>query len=134
MLFAFQSLVVGETCPAAVDVESRVRAILHLAPEQELSEHFAVERHEAGLYVELRLADATLVGQRTLPAEGNCDELAQAAAVVLSAWLSDVHPDFAGVLPPAAPQRAPESGLPPPMPAATIHAVSSAWSQASTHS
>jgi hypothetical protein len=84
-----------------VDVEARVRTILHLPVEQELSEGFVVERHEAGLYVELRSADNAVIGQRTLPAEGNCDELAQAAAVVLSAWLSDVHPDFAGALPPA---------------------------------
>lgn len=103
VLFAFQSLVVGENCPAPVDVEARVRTILHLTPEQELNEGFAVERHEAGLYVELRAADSTVIGQRTLPGTGSCDELAQAAAVVLSAWLSDVHPDFAGALPPVAP-------------------------------
>jgi hypothetical protein len=108
-----------------------VRTILHLTPEQVLSEGFIVERHEAGLYVELRSADLTLIGQRTLPAEGNCDELAQAAAVVLSAWLSDVHPDFAGVLPapaPAAepappptaqPSRPPASKPPTPQPQAT---------------
>ena len=118
VLFAFQSLVVGEKCPAPVDVEARVRSILHLAPEQEPSESFAVERHESGLYVELRSADSTLIGQRTLPAEGNCDELAQAAAVVLSAWLSDVHPDFATALPTPTPPIPPDSGLPPPLPAA----------------
>ena len=101
LVFALTSLVAGETCPAPVDVEERMRAILHLAVEQQLSESFLVERHEAGLYVELRGADSTLIGQRTLPAEGSCDELAQAAAVVLSAWLSDAHPDFAGALPPA---------------------------------
>jgi len=101
LVIAFQSLVAGETCPAPIDVEARVRSILHLSAEQELSEGFVVERHEAGLYVELRQADTTLIGQRTLPAEGSCDELAQAAAVVLSAWLSNVHPDFAGALPPA---------------------------------
>lgn len=119
VLFAFQSLVVGEKCPAPVDVEARVRSILHLPPERELSEGFAVERHESGLYVELRLADSTLIGQRTLPADGTCDELAQAAAVVLSAWLSDVHPDFATDLPPAPPPPiSPDSGLPRPLPAA----------------
>lgn len=117
LVFAFTSLVAGETCPAPVDVEARVRAILHLAAEQQLSEGFVVERHEAGLYVELRSADSTLIGQRTLPAEGSCDELAQAAAVVLSAWLSDAHPDFAGALPPAPePIPEPEPGPAPPTP------------------
>jgi hypothetical protein len=119
--FAFQSLVQGETCPAPVDVEARVRVILHLAPEQELSEGFIVERHEAGLYVELRSADGALIGQRTLPSAGSCDELAQAAAVVLSTWLSDVHPDFAGALPERAPEPEPEpepepAPAPPPKP------------------
>jgi hypothetical protein len=80
-----------------------------------LSEGFIVERHEAGLYVELRSADSTVIGQRTLPGEGSCDELAQAAAVVLSAWLSDVHPDFAGALPPPAPAAEP-APLPTPQP------------------
>ncbi|HEX2874750.1 MAG TPA: hypothetical protein VHP33_26045 [Polyangiaceae bacterium] len=115
LVFAFTSLVAGETCPAPVDVEARVRAILHLAAEQQLSEGFVVERHESGLYVELRSADSTLIGQRTLPAEGSCDELAQAAAVVLSAWLNDAHPDFAGALPPAAPSE-PEPEAAPALP------------------
>jgi hypothetical protein len=100
LVFAFVSLVEGESCPAPIDVEARVRAILHLSAEQQLSESFTVERHEAGLYVALRSADSTLIGERTLPTNGSCDELAQAAAVVLSAWLTDVHPDFAAALPP----------------------------------
>lgn len=120
-LLAFVSLVEGEDCPAPVDVAARVRTILHLSPEQQLSEGFAVERHEAGLYVALRNADSSLIGERTLPTLGSCDELAQAAAVVLAAWLSDVHPDFAGALPappvqpPAVPPAQPEP--PPPRPA-----------------
>jgi hypothetical protein len=113
-LLAFISLVEGENCPAPVDVETRVRAILHLSPEQELNEGFAVERHEAGLYVALRGADSSLIGERTLPTAGSCDELAQAAAVVLAAWLSDVHPDFAGALPSPPPEPPPP---PPPEPA-----------------
>lgn len=114
LLIAFQSLVAGETCPAPVDVEARVLHILQLPAEQALTEGFVVERHEAGLYVELRSADGAVIGQRTLPAEGSCDELAQAAAVVLSAWLSDVHPDFAGALPPApAAEPAPEPAAEP---------------------
>jgi hypothetical protein len=137
VLFAFQSLVIGENCPAPIDVEARVRTILHLTPEQELNEGFAVERHEAGLYVELRSADSTVIGQRTLPAEGNCDELAQAAAVVLATWLSDVHPDFAGALPPAEasppPEPKPEPVVvpppkpPPPKPAAPPAVARNAW-------
>jgi hypothetical protein len=110
LLLGLASLAAGEGCPALADVEQRVRTILHLSPERELVETFVVERHEAGLYVVLRGADATLIGERTLPSEGSCDELAQAAAVVLSAWLTDVHPDFAGSLP----EPAPDLSLSPP--------------------
>ena len=106
-------LVAGESCPAAVDVEPRVRIILHLSAEQELSERIRVERREGELYVGLRSADSMLIGERVLPAEGSCDELAEAAAVVLSAWLTDVHPDFAGALP-AAPPEPPEPEPPAP--------------------
>jgi len=138
VVFAFTSLVAGETCPAPVDVEARVRVILHLTSEQQLSEGFVVERHESGLYVELRSADSTLIGQRTLPAEGSCDELAQAAAVVLSAWLNDAHPDFASALPAApapepepAPVPVPAPAPPPPLKAAAPpvapHAPSRQW-------
>jgi hypothetical protein len=120
LTLALVILASGEDCPASADVEARVRAILHLKPQQVLAETFVVERHEAELYVELRGADSTLIGERSLPADGTCDELTQAAAVVLSAWLSDVHPDFADELPtptpkPAAPPESP-SMLPPPPP------------------
>jgi hypothetical protein len=115
--FALTNLVAGETCPAALDVDQRVRAILHLSAEQELAEGFIVERREAGLFVELRSADSTVIGQRTLPTTGSCDELAQAAAVVLSAWLSDVHPDFAGALPAPEPHEAEPEPVPIPAPA-----------------
>jgi hypothetical protein len=112
---ALTSLADGETCPAAADVETRVRAILHVPAERELSESFLVERHEAGLYVELRAPDNTLIGQRTLPLTpgATCDELSQASAVVLSAWLSDVHPDFAGALPKPEPAAEPAVESPP---------------------
>lgn len=93
-----------------------MRVILHLGAEQELREGFIVERHEAGLYVELRSADSTLIGERTLPATGSCDELAQAAAVVISTWLSDVHPDFAGALPERVPEPEAPPAAPPPAP------------------
>lgn len=118
LLIAFQSLAEGENCPAALDVEARVRTILHLAPERQLSESFLVERREAGLYVVLRGADSAVIGERTLPAQGSCDELAQAAAVVLSTWLTDVHPDFAGELPPRPidPEPPVLAPAPPPVP------------------
>jgi len=119
LALALTSLSEAETCPAPAEVRERVLAILRLSAEPEPSESFLVERHEAGLFVELRGADATLIGQRILPNEGSCAELAQAAAVVLGAWLSDVHPDFAGDLPSPLPEAEPAAEPvrePPPAP------------------
>jgi hypothetical protein len=82
-------------------------------------------REGAALRVTLRAADAHVLGERLLPAEGSCDEQAAAVAVLLSAWLSDVHPEYVGALPePATPvlaSPAPETESPssasPPAPA-----------------
>lgn len=130
---AFEALAVGETCPASVDVEARVRAILHLSPEQTLSESFLVERHESGLYVELRSSDTAVIGQRTLPAAGSCDELAQASAVVLAAWLTDVHPDFAGALPAPPPEQPAEPKAEEPSPEEPKPASSGASLKSAEH-
>ncbi len=117
VLLALQSLAVsGGTCPAPADVEARVLAILQLPPKQLLTEGFSAERVQGGLRVILRSSEGALIGERLLPADGTCDELAQASAVVLSAWLSDVHPDFAAELPPAVAEPAPEPEPPPPAP------------------
>lgn len=116
-LFALQGAAGAPECPVHQVVESRVRSILHLAPEQTLTETFVVERRASSLFVELRGEGSTIIGQRELPVEGSCDELAQAAAVVLSAWLTDVHPDFAGALPePVTPPPAAEEPEPEPQP------------------
>jgi hypothetical protein len=103
------------------DVAARARVILRLPEEQALDESFIVERRESGLHVELRRADGVVIGERLLPEAGSCDELTQAAAVTLSAWLSDVHPDFAAELPSAPPTvvlEPPGSAQPAPTPAA----------------
>lgn len=110
-----------------------MRSILHLSAEQTLSESFLVERHESGLYVELRGSDAAVIGQRTVSAGGSCDELAQAAAVVLAAWLTDVHPDFAGALPPPPADQPPEPKAEEPPPADEKPASSGASLQSAEH-
>jgi len=120
--FSLQALPGEESCPSPLEVEARVRGILHVPAEREMGESFLIERHEAGLYVELRGTDSVLIGQRTLayaPAQ-TCEDMAQAAAVVLAAWLTHVHPDFAGELPepelPPKPQSPPEIPKPPEAP------------------
>lgn len=88
-------------CPAAVVVEARVREILGLGAEKELTEHASIEVVDDSLRVVLRGADLQVLGERRLPADGSCEDQAAAVAVLLAAWLSDVHPEFVGDLPDA---------------------------------
>jgi hypothetical protein len=100
-----------------------VRRILGLGALDTLDEQAAVEREESSLHVTLRSKDGRVLGDRLLRAEGSCDELAGAVAVVLAAWLSDVHPEFVGTLPESAPKPAPL----PPAPAPRAKAPSEPW-------
>lgn len=97
-------LVVGsEECPAPSAVDARTREILGLTAHQVVAERASVSREGASLRVTLRAADQHVLGERVLPAEGSCDEQAGAVAVLLAAWLSDVHPEYVGALPDAPP-------------------------------
>ncbi|HVY28892.1 MAG TPA: hypothetical protein VHB79_20185 [Polyangiaceae bacterium] len=115
-----QSLVVAGSaeCPAPSAVDARTREILGLSVNQVVAERATVSHEDAALRVTLRAADAHVLGERLLPAEGSCDEQAAAVAVLLAAWLSDVHPEYVGTLPEAPPtpvsaapatERAPQS-------------------------
>jgi hypothetical protein len=98
-----QSLLVAgtEECPAPSAVDARTREILGLSVEQVVAERARVSREGASLRVILRAADQHVLGERVLPAEGSCDEQAGAVAVLLAAWLSDVHPEYVASLPDA---------------------------------
>jgi hypothetical protein len=69
------------------------------------------EKDDGHLWLSLRRADGTLIGERLLDRALGCQDLARAAAVALAAWLSDVHPDFAAsvadVSPPPSPPAPP---------------------------
>src|SRR5882724_6003193 len=113
-LLLWWPLVFGQTllapstqdCPAPAAVEARVRQILGLSTSAKLAEQASVERTDAALHVTLRSEDGRVLGERSLPADGSCSELVGVVAVVLAAWLSDVHPEFVGALP-AAPSPPP---------------------------
>jgi hypothetical protein len=90
-------------CPSASAIEAHVRQILDL--EGKRVEERAIVTHDGhALRVVLRGADGRDVGERLLSTDASCDDLAQAVAVVLATWISDVHPEFVGALP----QRQPE--------------------------
>lgn len=117
-----QSLLVAgtEECPAPSAVDARTREILGLSAGAVVPEHASVSREGASLRVTLRAADARVLGERLLPAEGSCDEQAAAVAVLLAAWLSDVHPEYVGALPDAPPTpvlASPQPETPPAPPA-----------------
>jgi hypothetical protein len=95
------SLVVAsvQDCPAPALVDAQVREILGLAAEDPLEERATLAREGNGLRVIVRGKDERVIGERLLQAEGTCDELAGAVAVVMAAWISDVHPEYVGTLP-----------------------------------
>jgi hypothetical protein len=75
------------TCPAAPAVEARVRALLPAdgggAGEARL------ERRDGRLRIALVRPGGVLAGERVIEGEHRCDELVDAAAVVVASWLSD---------------------------------------------
>jgi hypothetical protein len=106
-----QTLVTSaQDCPAASSVEARVREVLGLrAGSPAFEERATIDRDGASLRVTLRTHDGRVLGDRRLQADGSCQDLVGVVAVVLAAWLSDVHPEFVGALPAPAPLPAPPS-------------------------
>jgi hypothetical protein len=99
-------------CPSAGAIDARVREILGLPASRAIDEQAMVAREGGSLKVTLRTKDGRAIGERSLQADGTCGELAGVVAVVLSAWLSDVHPEFVASLPEAAPPPPPEPRAP----------------------
>lgn len=81
-------------CPRGDVLGRELGEILGLSATEHLSEVARLAYADGGLVVTLRDTEGRVLGARTLPLEGDCDELARAAAVVLATWLSDVHPEF----------------------------------------
>jgi hypothetical protein len=85
-------------CPAAEQVEERVRHILDLKDER-IEERAIITRQERSLRVVFRAADGRDLAERVLSTDASCEDLAQAVAIVLATWISDVHPEYLGALP-----------------------------------
>jgi hypothetical protein len=81
-------------CPAPDAIGRGLAEILGLSATEHLKEAARLAHGDAGLVVTLRDPDGRVLGERALPLEGTCDELARAATVVLATWLSDAHPEF----------------------------------------
>jgi hypothetical protein len=90
----------GSPCPRAVDVAQKVAALLPAASKT-VPDRARIERTGDRLQLELRRADGTPVAWRRLDAHAACEELAEAAAVMIATWETDLEagrplppPDF----------------------------------------
>jgi hypothetical protein len=94
----------------------RLNEILGLPSGALLDEAVELTHEGSGLTVRMRTNDQRVLGERVLPPDDDCDALARAVAVVLSSWITDIHPEFS-VAPPTW-IAAPEPPAPPPEPEA----------------
>jgi hypothetical protein len=103
-LLAAAIAVRGESsCPAAGDVEARVRALLPASAADARNAagvEARLERSPGRLRIALLRPDGALAGERIIEGDHGCDELAEAAAVVVASWASD---ERAALDPPALP-------------------------------
>ena len=87
-------------CPTAAEVDSRLRTLMPTASGAAERDVATLEEVHARLRVTVRRPDGTTLGQRELDRAHSCRELADATALVIATWESDVHPEFALALPP----------------------------------
>ncbi len=109
-------------CPSTADVDARLRTLFPTAAGGGDRDVATLEEGRTHLRVIVRRPDGTTLGQRELQRDHSCAELADAVALVVATWESDVHPEFALALPPpvdrpaassvssdGAPDRSPDS-------------------------
>jgi len=110
-------------CPAPADVSRRLAEIVPHAegePRGPAPPHRArIERSQRRVHIELLLPNEERIAERDLEADGSCDDLAAAIAVVIAAWEAEVDPHLtARVDLPAAlaetTATAPIAAMPPP--------------------
>jgi hypothetical protein len=81
------------TCPTPAEVEARLAPLLAAAPGSSAGDgrvQVRLARDGTALHVSLVAADGRLLAFRTLTGTHACDALAEAAAVIVAAWRSDV--------------------------------------------
>lgn len=84
-------------CPQSTEVATRLEELLVVRPARALEARALVERDGNLLSIRLESKDGQIIGVRTLTAQGSCEALASAAAVVLAAWLGDTYPSILGL-------------------------------------
>jgi hypothetical protein len=97
-------------CPSEGRISAELEAIVSSregAPEP--VDVARITTQEGMLLVTLRGPDGAPLGERRIPAEGDCDAQARTVAVILATFLTDLHPEYLTLLPAAQPEAAPEA-------------------------
>jgi hypothetical protein len=116
------------SCPAAAEVDTRLRALLPPLPEGEAPERAEIVSEEGALRVRLRGPDGTALGERTLTLEASCADRANVVAVVIAAWEAQERAEaMQAPLLPRPPAAPPTVVLPPPPPPARRAFVVELW-------
>jgi hypothetical protein len=95
-------------------VAARVATLLPARERSEPADVATIEVAAQAMRVTLTRPDGAPLGERVIDARFPCADLAQAAAVVVATWESDVHPEFRAAAPAPAVTTA---AAPPPAPA-----------------
>jgi hypothetical protein len=99
------------TCPTPAEVTTRLQTLLPRLDPWDAIEHAHLVQDGVVLRVTLVDAKGTQVAERLLPSSASCTALADAAALVIAAWKSDVHAQFAVDLPAVTPPHPPPPTL-----------------------
>jgi hypothetical protein len=106
-------------CPSPAAVSVELSAIMTVPDVESGADRVVVSSTGDEVSVGLFSAGGAVLGERRVSAEGSCEEKARAVAVILAAWLTDVHPEFRTALPEVAPPvvHEPAPAPPPELPA-----------------
>jgi hypothetical protein len=91
------------SCPLPAQVAAEVERLLPPRPPDVAPDLARVDTDAGGVRVELRRADETLIGEKTLARKASCAEMAEAIGIVLAMWELPLHP---GLVPPVDPPPA----------------------------
>lgn len=115
-------IVEGDTaCPTPAEVAARVATLLPAGAGTAQADVARIEVEAGTMRVTLTRSDGATLGERAIDGTFPCADLAEAAAVVLATWESDVHPEYRAAPPPhPAPTEPPVVAVtaPPPAPRA----------------
>lgn len=95
----------SSACPPPAAVRERLSQLIPDGDGSSRSGSARLESGPDGLHVRVNGADGALVGERTLPGDHGCQELADAAAVMIASWLG--RSSIRGLAAPPLPEPAP---------------------------